>query len=406
MIEQPLGAQDGLELIRRGLVEELPRGELDARAAEGSMRVKLGLDPTASRVHLGWAVVLRKLRHFQEAGHVAVLVVGDYTAQIGDPSGKSSTRKRLSAEEVSAYADQCLALVKPLLLPTNLEIRFNSEWLAGLHFDEVLRLLSTATVSQILERDDFSKRFAGNQPISLVEFVYPLLQGYDSVQLQADVELGGNDQLFNILMGRTLQTAYGQRPQIVCTVPLLVGLDGKEKMSQSLGNDVAVDEEPDEMFGKLMSIPDHAIVDYCRLGAWWPTDRVEVLERDLASGREPAVRAKRSMARSIVDLYHGDGVGRAAEAAFDRIHVRHEAPEDIDERSLSSLLGNGETITLVDLLVLIYGGSKSEARRLLGNGGVRLDDKKQFDDRELTSADLGGVVLQRGKRQFIRITDD
>lgn len=405
MSEQPLGAQEGLELIRRGLVEELPRGELETRAAEGPMRVKLGLDPTASRVHLGWAVVLRKLRHFQEAGHTAVLVVGDYTAQIGDPSGKSSTRKRLSAEEVATYAEQCLARVKPLLLPTNLEVRFNSEWLAGLHFDEVLRLLSTATVSQILERDDFSKRFAGNQPISLVEFVYPLLQGYDSVQLRADVEIGGNDQLFNNLMGRTLQAAYGQRAQMVCTVPLLVGLDGKEKMSQSLGNDVAVDEEPDQMFGKLMSVPDHAIVDYCRLGAWWPTDEVRALERALASGEEPAVQAKRSMARSIVDLYHGDGAGQAAEAAFDRVHVRHEVPEDLDERSLSSLLGDDGSITLVELLVLAFGVSKSEARRLMANGGVRLDGEKQLDDRVLEPADLRGVVLQRGKRHFIRITD-
>lgn len=403
-----LNIQDAasLELIQRGLHDVIRSKELEERASSGPMRVKLGLDPTASRVHLGWAVVLRKLRHFQEAGHIAVLVVGDYTAQIGDPSGKSATRKRLSAEEVMRYSKRCLENVTPLLLQDNLEIRFNSEWLRELPFDKVLELMSNATVSQILERDDFSNRFRGGKPISLVEFIYPLLQAFDSVQLHADVELGGSDQLFNNLMGRSLQGAYGQRPQIVCTVPLLVGLDGKEKMSQSLGNDVAVDEEPNEMFGKLMSIPDNVIVDYCKLAAWMTTDEITNIEVGLANGEIPPVIAKRAMSRTVVDIYHGSGAGSLAETAFDRVHVHRTAPAEMETRGITSLLGNLPALSLAEVVARVFGVSKSGARRLIDSGGIRINGSQQFVDRELTRSELENATLQRGKRSFVLLTDD
>ncbi|WP_433661103.1 tyrosine--tRNA ligase [Nocardia sp. CA-128927] len=399
-----LSDSEALELVRRGLHTELPADRLEQRMKTGPLRVKLGLDPTASRVHLGWAVVLRKLRHFQEAGHTAVLVVGDYTARIGDPTGKSATRKRLTAEQVKEYSEQCLARVTPLLLQDRLEIRYNSEWLENFAFDEVLGLISKATVSQILERDDFSKRFKESRPISMVEFIYPLLQAYDSVQLKADIELGGSDQLFNNLMGRTIQEAYGQQSQLVCTVPLLVGLDGKDKMSQSLGNDVAVDEAPDDMFGKLMSIPDTAIVDYCTLAAWMPKSELDPIATGLASGELNPMAAKRAMAGAVVDLYHGPGAGTGAEAAFDRVHVHRQEPEEMPVRTISSVYGEESEITLATLIAALFSVSKKEARRLIDQGGIRLDGEPEPADRPVSATELHGVTVQRGRRMFVKMT--
>ncbi|MBX7158938.1 MAG: tyrosine--tRNA ligase [Acidimicrobiia bacterium] len=394
---------DQLELLRRGLADELPAGGLEDKlqlaAAEGRpLRVKLGVDPTASRVHLGWAVVLRKLRQFQECGHTAVLILGDFTAQVGDPSGKSQTRRRLGRDEVDAYAEQCLGALHQVLLDAPLEVRRNSEWLASMGMPDVLELATHATVAQMLERDDFRKRFGANKPISLIEFLYPLLQAADSVAVEADIELGGTDQTFNNLMGRQLQQQRGQPGQVVCTVPLLVGTDGTDKMSQSLGNYIAVDEVPNEMFGKLMSIPDHLIVDYARLGAWRPTAEVEAMAAGLDSAELHPNATKREVARSIVDLYHGDGSGAAAESAFDRQFRQRAVPEDIPTVALPAA-----PVTVPELVATTFGVSRGEARRLMSQGGVKLDGTTVSDvDASLDAAGLDGKVLQVGKRRFAR----
>lgn len=394
---------DQLELLRRGLADELPADGLAAKleqaADEGRpLRVKLGVDPTASRVHLGWAVVLRKLRQFQECGHTAVLILGDFTAQVGDPSGKSQTRRRLGRDEVEAHAERCLGALASVLLDQPLEIRRNSEWLASMGMPDVLELATHTTVAQMLERDDFRKRFRANKPISLIEFLYPLLQAADSVAVKSDVELGGTDQTFNNLMGRQLQQQSGQPGQVVCTVPLLVGTDGVDKMSQSLGNYISVDEAANDMFGKLMSIPDHLIVDYVRLGAWRPTPEVEAIEAGLAGGTVHPNAAKRDMARAVVDLYHGDGSGRAAETAFDRQFKDHAVPEDVAAADLPD-----GPVGVPELVAGTFGVSRGEARRLMGQNGVKLDGVVLTDvDARLGPDALEGRVLQVGKRRFAR----
>lgn len=395
--------EEQLELLRRGLHDELPEDGLKGlleRSIESNtpLRVKLGVDPTASSVHLGWAVVLRKLRQFQECGHKAVLILGDFTAQVGDPSGKSQTRKRLSRDEVRAHADECIGALRQILLPEPLEVRYNSDWLSNMGMADVLELASHATVAQMLERDDFRRRFDAHQPISVIEFLYPLLQAKDSVEIEADVELGGTDQTFNNLMGRTLQNAVGRRGQVVCTVPLLVGTDGVDKMSQSLGNYIGIDEKPNEMFGKIMSIPDELITDYAQLGAWRPTDEVDALRVGLADGSLHPGGAKRRVARWIVDLYHG--TGDAAEAAFDRQFKYREIPADIPVHRLE----DGAGVKLVDVLTDAFGVSKSEARRAAKQNGVKLDGDPVADvDADLPLADLDGRVLQIGKRRFVRL---
>lgn len=394
---------DQLELLRRGLADELPAGGLEDKlrtaAAEGRrLRVKLGVDPTASGVHLGWAVVLRKLRQFQECGHTAVLILGDFTAQVGDPSGKSQTRRRLGRDEVEAHAAHCLEALRAVLLDEPLEVRRNSEWLASMGMPEVLELATHATVAQMLERDDFRKRFRASKPISLIEFLYPLLQAADSVAVEADIELGGTDQTFNNLMGRQLQQQSDQPGQVVCTVPLLVGTDGTDKMSQSLGNFIAVDEAANEMFGKLMSIPDHLIVDYARLAAWRPTGEVEAIEAGLGSGDLHPNGTKRRVARWVVDMYHGDGSGEAAEATFDRQFKDHALPEDIPCADLPV-----SAVAVPELVATHFGISRTEARRLMGQNGVKLDGVALTDvDAALDAASLTGKVLQVGKRRFVR----
>src|SRR5919106_1912863 len=287
--------------------------ELAERLASGRpLRVKLGVDPTARDVTLGWAVPLRKLRRFQDLGHTAVLIIGDFTARIGDPSGKSETRRQLSEEEVRVNAEACVAQLLDILSENNLEVRYNSEWLEPLDLADILRLTSYSTVAGMLERDDLAKRYKEQRPISMVEFMYPLMQAYDSVATRADVELGGTDQLFNLLVGRDLQRAYGQRPQVALTMPLLVGLDGVQKMSQSLGNYVGLREAPDEMFGKLMSVPDGATEAYAALAAEMSREDVARVADAARAGGPQAGAAKREVARAIVALYHGaDAAGRA-----------------------------------------------------------------------------------------------
>ena len=377
-----------------------PADELAPRLAEGrKLRVKLGLDPTAPAVTLGWAVVLRKLRDFQEQGHTAVLIVGDFTAQVGDPSQKSETRRRLSAEEVRGYAQAVLTQFEKVLLPEPLEIRYNSEWLGSLDMSEVLELTSTATVAQLLERGDFAKRFESNSPISVMEFMYPLLQGYDSVAVHADVELGGSDQLWNLMMGRVVQERYGQRPQIAMTMPLLLGTDGAQKMSQSLSNYIGVTNPPGEIFGKVMSIPDALMPQWFRLATELSELEVDRLVAGIENGTHHPVEAKRLLARSVTGLYWGDEAATEAEAAFDRLFRDHEIPENVEEAALPA----GDPVHLPSLLrELGLASSGSEARRLIEQGAVKVNGQKVLSE-EVARTDLVGAVVQVGKRRFMKL---
>jgi tyrosyl-tRNA synthetase len=364
------------------------------------LRVKLGLDPTAPAVTLGWAVVLRKLRQFQEMGHTAVLIVGDFTAQVGDPSQRNETRKRLTSEEVNEFAENVLRQFGHILLDENLEIRRNSEWLAPMDMAHLLELTSAATVAQMMERQDFSKRYAEGTPISVMEFLYPLFQGYDSVAVEADIELGGSDQLWNLVMGRTVQERYGMDPQVALTLPLLVGTDGTQKMSQSLGNYIGVEDDPSEMFGKTMSLPDEAMEHWFQLAVDFDPDRVDQIMSEVASGVMHPNQAKRLLARNVVALYHGDDAAAAAEAKFDQVFKHGGVPDDIGSFPVPA----GETVNLPALIRDAFGGSGSDARRLLQQGAVRVDGD-QITDQEVDRARLVGQVLQVGKRKFVKLVN-
>jgi tyrosyl-tRNA synthetase len=394
-----------LERLTRNAEHVVPREDLEALVGTGKrLRVKLGVDPTAKDITLGWAVPLRKLREFQDEGHLAVLIIGDFTARIGDPSGKSRTRPQLAEEVVAANAEACVTQILDILSEDNLEIRNNSEWLGPMDLPAVLRLTAHYTVAQMLERDDFSARHRQRQPISIVEFMYPLLQGYDSVAIEADVELGGTDQLFNLLVGRDLQRAFGQRPQIALTMPLLVGLDGVQKMSQSLDNYVAIREPPDQMFGKLMSVPDSLVGPYARFAAALSEDEAATLEATAATGGPAAGDAKRTVARAIVALYHGGGSAREAEAAFDRQFRQHRAPAEVPQVDLPEGAVDGDRVYLPRVLAeLGLAESRSEARRLISQGGVRINGEPATSE-EAPLSDVTGALLQVGKRRFVRLS--
>lgn len=382
--------------------------ELRAKLALGRpLRVKLGIDPTASDIHLGFAVVLRKLRQFQERGHTAVLILGDYTAQIGDPSGRSVTRPRLSKEQVDEYAATYVDQLHQILLPEPLEVRRNSEWLAGMDIEDVLRLTSRTTVARMLDRDDFAKRYAAGHAISVMEFLYPLLQGWDSVMVRADVELGGSDQLWNFLMARQLMEQEGHPPQVVLTMPLLVGLDGVQKMSKSLGNYVGIAEPPGEQFGKLMSLPDELMPQYLELATAWPLARAQEVEHALDSGELKAVAAKRLLARAVVDLYHGEGAGAAAETEFDRVFVAHDPPEAVPEVRIAADDVRDGRVRVAALVARAFPKvvpSNKEGRRKIQQGGVRLDGEVVTDaDADVAPADVDGKLLQLGRRNWARL---
>jgi tyrosyl-tRNA synthetase len=394
-----LGEQ--LPLLLRYADQVVPRDDLTRKLELGRpLRVKLGLDPTAPSVTLGWAVVLRKLRHFQEMGHIAVLIVGDFTAQVGDPSERAETRKRLTAEEVNGYAENVLGQFRKILLPENLEIRRNSEWLAGLDMAGLLELTSAATVAQMLERSDFANRYEEGTPISVMEFLYPLLQGYDSVAVQSDIELGGRDQLWNLMMGRVVQERYGMEPQVAMTMPILVGIDGTRRMGQSLGNYIGVDEDPVEMFGKTMSIPDEAMGQWLRLAADLDPGEVADIETGLASGALHPGDTKRRLARAVTSLYWGEAEARAAEEAFDQVFKMGGIPDDIAVFSLPE----EDAITVPGLIRDVFGLSGSEARRLLTQGAVKVDGEV-LEAQEAARAALVGRVMQVGKRRFVRLVD-
>jgi len=382
-------ASDALYLTRNA-VDALPAGALAEQLSQGRpLRVKLGIDPTAPDIHLGHTVVLRKLREFQDLGHTVVLIVGDYTARVGDPSGRSSVRPVLSGEEIDANAETFRRQAFTVLDPDRTETRMNGEWL-DMPMDELFRLARTSTVAQLLERDDFAKRYGANEPISILELLYPLMQGYDSVAVRADVELGGTDQKFNLLLGRDIQAAYGGPSQSVLTMPILPGIDGVQRMSKSLGNYVGVTDSPADMFGKLMRVPDTAMGTYH-----------ELLLDSAPDPSHAPVHAKRAMASQLTARFHGAEAARAAEGDFDRVHVRHEVPEEVEDLELPAAGGD---VHLPVLLRDAFGVSSSEGRRLLAQGGVKIDGKPVPDgvlDLPLTALD--GAVVQAGKRRFRRV---
>jgi tyrosyl-tRNA synthetase len=403
-----LGVQEQIRVLSSGSVDLITEADLLRKLARGRpLRAKLGIDPTASDIHLGFAVVLRKLRQFQELGHTAVLIIGDFTAQVGDPSGRSAVRPRLSREEVDAYAATYVEQASRILLPTPLEIRRNSEWLGDMGIEDVLRLAARTTVARMLERDDFARRYRDGVAISVMEFLYPLLQGWDSVMVEADVELGGTDQLFNNLMGRTLQEQEGQEGQCVLTTPLLEGTDGVNKMSKSLGNFVGIAEAPGEQFGKLLRIPDELMPRYFTLTTGWHPDRIDEVTAALASGDLAPVDAKRLLARTVVDLYHGDGAGATAEAEFDRVFRAHDEPTDIAEVGIAAGELRDGRVRVATLLALAFPQavpSNKEGRRKIQQGGVKLDGELVDDpDREVTPAEVDGRVLQLGRRNWARL---
>jgi tyrosyl-tRNA synthetase len=389
---------DAASALLRNAHQSLPDGglaqKLELAVRDGrQLRVKLGLDPTAPDIHLGHTVVLQKLREFQDLGHRVVLIVGDYTARVGDPSGRSTTRPVLSGAEIDAnaetYRQQAFTVLRDD--PELLEVRRNGEWL-DMRAEDLFRLARVATVAQILERDDFAKRFAAQQPISVLEMLYPLLQGYDSVAIESDVELGGTDQTFNLLLGRDVQRAYGQPEQTILTMPILPGTDGVEKMSKSLGNHVGVTESPDEQFGKTMRLPDDAMESWFQLLAV-PRPPQGMGPRD----------AKRALARGIVARFHGDDAAAAAERGFDRLFVTHEAPEEVEEHVFAPEDG-AVVVHLPALIAEAFGRSRSDARRLLAQGGVKLDGEPLGEgDVDVAPERLDGHVLQVGKRHFRRL---
>jgi tyrosyl-tRNA synthetase len=400
-----VGADD-LSTLVSGAAEVVPADGLERKLELGRpLRVKLGLDPTAPAVTLGWAVVLRKLRQFQDAGHQVVLIVGDFTSRVGDPSGRKEARPRLTKEEVLAFREGLLEQFWLILDPERTELRHNSEWLEPLDMEAILKLTASATVAQMLERDDFAKRYAQGRPISIMEFLYPLLQGMDSVAVQADVELGGTDQKFNLLVGRDLQREHGQEPQVALTMPLLVGTDGVQKMSQSLGNYVAITDPPDEMFGKLSRVPDELIAEYRRLTLdfFREPEEVDRVAKGLADGSLEPWGEKRRLAREVVDLYHGEGAGERAEAEFDRVHKRGEAPDEIPTETIPpALVADGRVYLPKLLSELGLAESASRARDLLEQGGVRLDGERHVE-LDAPVDRLRGSVLQVGRRRFVRL---
>ncbi|HEY8531258.1 MAG TPA: tyrosine--tRNA ligase [Limnochorda sp.] len=403
-----MSPEEALEVIRRGTEEIFPEEELleklRASRREGRpLRVKLGIDPTASDLHLGHLIPVLKLKVFQDLGHQAVLIIGDYTATVGDPSGRNEARPPLSHEQVLANARDYTRRIFQILDPKRTEVRWNGEWFGSMSFSEVLWLLSQMTVARMLEREDFQKRFKGQLPISLHEMVYPLMQGYDSVMVRADVELGGIDQKFNIAVGRDLQRARGMAPQVGVCNPLLLGTDGHEKMSKSLGNTIPWDAPPEDKFGKLMSIPDHLIWPYLELLTRVPMDEVRAWRAAVEEGSLHPKEAKKRLAREVVRMLHGEEAAQAAEAHFDQVFTRRELPDEMPEVALSASEAPGGEIWPVALVVRAgLAASNSEARRLITQGAVRLDGETVTDPgRNVTVRD--GAVLQVGRRRFVRL---
>ncbi|WP_366922620.1 tyrosine--tRNA ligase [Metallumcola ferriviriculae] len=400
-------AQTQLAVLKRGVEEIIPEEELTKKlekaiSANKPLKVKLGLDPTAPDIHLGHTVVLQKLRQFQDLGHQVIIIIGDFTGRIGDPTGKSDTRKQLTEQEVLANAETYKEQIFKVLDPEKTRVVFNSEWLAALKFQDIIELSAKITVARMLERDDFSKRYKSNRPISIHEFFYPLMQGYDSIALEADVELGGTDQKFNLLMGRTLQKEYGQEPQVALTMPILEGLDGVQKMSKSLGNYIGINEAPKEIYGKTMSLTDDLIVRYFELVTSVSLEDIERIKDDMEQGANPR-NYKMQLAWQLVKQYYGEEAADQAQEEFEKVFQKGDLPDDMPEVQITSeVLEDGEILLPKLIVYCDLTSSTSEARRMLKQGAVKVDDEKIEDvDYQLKVAD--GMVLRVGKRRFARL---
>lgn len=401
-----LAPEEQLRIIKSGVFEIKPEELLIKKLKRDEpLNIKLGVDPTAPDIHIGHAVPLRKLRAFQDLGHHVTLIIGDGTALIGDPSGRNSTRPQLTSEQVAANAQTYVNQAFKILDPEKTTLRHNSEWLLSMGLEDILKVTGLFTVARILERDDFSKRYNGNLPIGVHEFLYPIMQAYDSVMIKADVELGGTDQLFNLMAGRELMEKMGMEPQVCLTLPLLEGTDGVRKMSKSYGNYVGLTDEPVDMFGKVMSIPDEIMVKYFRLASTLSVDEIDSIEAGLAAGELHPNKVKRQLAANIVAAYHGEEAAGAAEEQFDRVFKDHAAPEDIPEFA-ADLTPNDEGKVYLAKLIADAGLAKSagEARRLIDGGGVKVNGAavpaKEYN---VDPSLLAGAVLQVGKRKFVRL---
>jgi tyrosyl-tRNA synthetase len=394
-----------MRVISSGAVEILPEGEMEKKLARSlktgkPLRVKQGFDPTAPDIHLGHTVGLRKLRQFQELGHTIVLIVGDCTGMVGDPSGRSATRPRLSEAEVEANARTYLDQFFKVLDRSQTEVRKNGEWFARMSFSEIMHLASRITVSRMLERDDFDKRFKAEAPISIHEMFYPLMQAYDSVAVEADVEIGGTDQKFNLLTGRQIQEAYGKEPQVILTMPLIVGTDGAQKMSKSLGNYICIDEPPEQIFGKTMSIPDELIVQYFVLVTDVPLEEIATIRAELTAGTVNPMIHKKALAETIVRMYHGTEAAHAARANFEQVFSQKQRPDQIDELRLAR---PGQRVSALQLAMDTgFPKTKGEARRMISQGGFYVDDVRRDDPFSELPTDKP-LFVKYGKKKFVNV---
>ncbi len=401
-----LSTEEQLKIIGSGVADIIPLQALkDKLDKQIPLRIKLGVDPTAPDLHIGHAVPLRKMRQFQDLGHQVVLIIGDATALIGDPSGRNTTRPPLTSEQIKVNADTYVKQAFKILDPDKTELRWNSHWIGELDLEGILKLASHFTVARILERDDFSNRYTKQQPIALHEFLYPVMQAYDSVVVEADLEMGGSDQLFNLLAGRELMEKLDMEPQACLTLPLLEGTDGVQKMSKSYGNYIGLTDEPSDMFGKAMSIPDDLMIKYYRLASTYPVDEIDAIEEALATDNLHPNKAKRDLAKNIVEAYHGKDAAIEAEEAFDRVFKKHEAPKDIDEHRVEFKINDEGKVYLPALLLEIgLASSASEGRRLIDSGGVRVNDvqlaQKSYN---IDPSELQNAIVQVGRRKFAKV---
>jgi tyrosyl-tRNA synthetase len=406
--EQKREVERQLEVIRRGIAEIVPQDELIKKLEKSvitgvPLKVKLGLDPTAPDLHVGHTVVLHKLRQFQELGHQIQLLIGDFTGRIGDPTGKSETRKQLTEEDVKRNAQTYVQQFAKVMDVSKIEVYYNSTWLAPMNFADVVRLAANVTLARMLERDDFSKRYATEQPISLHEFFYPLMQGYDSVALESDIELGGTDQKFNLLMGRQLQKEYGKEQQIAIMMPILEGLDGVQKMSKSLGNYIGISEIPNEIYGKTMSVPDELMLKYYELVTKLSNEELIELRQGLEKGAIHPRDAKMRLAKTFVTMFHGEDAAQEAEQHFKTVFQQRALPTDIPEVEISAESLESGQIWIAKLLVeLGLTPSTGEARRMVQQGGVKINEEKIEDVQEQISVE-NGMVVQVGKRKFAKV---
>lgn len=401
-----LSAEEQLHIIASGVDSIVPKEDLLKKLKRGEpLNIKLGVDPTAPDIHIGHAVPLRKLRQFQDLGHRVTLIIGDGTALIGDPSGRNSTRPQLTREQVNTNAQTYVDQAFKILDKEKTDLVHNADWILDLKMEDILGLLSKFTVARILERDDFSNRYHSNQPISLHEFIYPVMQAYDSVVIKADVELGGRDQLFNLLAGRELMEKMGMEPQVALTLPLLEGTDGVQKMSKSYGNYIGLTDEPSDMFGKVMSIPDELMVKYFRLASTMPVDEVDRIEEGLKNAELHPNKIKRQLARNIVAAYYDEQTAADAEGQFDQVFKNHEVPDDIPECSVDLTPNDEGKVYLAKLLAEAdLASGTGEARRLIDGGGVKINGEtvpaKQYN---VDPSALVGATLQVGKRKFVKL---